>query len=576
MNAVLDAISIEDYETLFTGRSTADFADPSLYERIVGDFENVVFPADVDDSLVGARVPNGLSVSREISFTFVQALRDVISDFQNHRVNPLRALLKVKSGQIDPQAFSPISGKVRDLNNAIETWPDVQTVRNDIRTTIKQALGEGYAPTSLSIKSDLADDADKLLQALRLFVGEDGDTYEGGISELSLGGANLIYLTLKLLELQYQSTHRPIANFLFVEEPESHIHTHVQKTLFERLDYHDTQIVYSTHSPQLSEVSNVERVNVLGRGSGAWRAFQPATGLSKREIRRVNRYLDAVRSNLLFAKSVILVEGDAEEILIPALVKSVLGVSLDELGISLINIRSTGFENVATLFHDTRIQKRCSIVTDSDTAFISLDIASDATALERARMTRAARSQKVGIERKSRLEGLVINNPWLHLSLAPHTFEVDFATEGNKQILVSVLDEVYRKQAKIDAAKAELRSASMSLYGMRAIQMAKKAGKGWFAILVASKVDHNAAIPRYILEAIAFAHGEPTKAVWAHVFTYRMACIRADGNHEDDEVEALEQRIAAYALGDLSLTDLKTELSSTFPADRLLDVLDAF
>jgi putative ATP-dependent endonuclease of OLD family len=58
------------------------------------------------------------------------------------------------------------------------------------------------------------------------------------------------------------------------------------------------------------------------------------------------------------------VEGDAEEILIPILVKRVLGVSLDELGISLINIRSTGFENVAVLFHDARIQKRCSIITD--------------------------------------------------------------------------------------------------------------------------------------------------------------------------------------------------------------------
>ena len=45
----------------------------------------------------------------------------------------------------------------------------------------------------------------------------------------------------------------------------------------------------------------------------------------------------------------ILVEGDAEEILIPQMVKKAYGVSLDELGISLINIRSTGFKNVAQL-----------------------------------------------------------------------------------------------------------------------------------------------------------------------------------------------------------------------------------
>ena len=40
----------------------------------------------------------------------------------------------------------------------------------------------------------------------------------------------------------------------------------------------------------------------------------------------VQRYLDAVRSNLLFAKSVLLVEGDAEEILIPVMFKKVLGL----------------------------------------------------------------------------------------------------------------------------------------------------------------------------------------------------------------------------------------------------------
>jgi putative ATP-dependent endonuclease of OLD family len=84
--------------------------------------------------------------------------------------------------------------------------------------------------------------------------------------------------------------------------------------------------------------------------------------------------LDAVRSNLLFAKSVILVEGDVEEILIPILIKLVLGVSVDELGISVINIRSTGFKNVAVLFHDLRIKKRCAIITDLDKAFFNITV----------------------------------------------------------------------------------------------------------------------------------------------------------------------------------------------------------
>jgi len=41
-----------------------------------------------------------------------------------------------------------------------------------------------------------------------------------------------------------------------IEEPEAHIHTHIQKTLFDRLNYPETQVIYSTHSTHISEVNN--------------------------------------------------------------------------------------------------------------------------------------------------------------------------------------------------------------------------------------------------------------------------------------------------------------------------------
>ena len=258
-------ITIADYETVFTGRSELDFSDEAVYREVVGDFENCVFNRETEHPGIGARLPVFLSVTKEISFTFIQALRDVISEFHNNRTNPLLTLLKSKSGEIAPETMAPIVQQVQDLNSSIEALEDVQEVRTNIRDTIKDAAGETYSPSSLSIKSDLSDEADKLFQSLRLFVGESSEKYEGAIHELSLGGANLIFLTLKLLEFKYQRTREPIANFLLIEEPEAHIHTHIQKTLFDRIAYADTQIIYSTHSTHISEVSNVKNVNILGR-----------------------------------------------------------------------------------------------------------------------------------------------------------------------------------------------------------------------------------------------------------------------------------------------------------------------
>lgn len=45
LQTLLDDITIQDnYETFFTGKSTADFNDPAVYKELVGDFENVIFP----------------------------------------------------------------------------------------------------------------------------------------------------------------------------------------------------------------------------------------------------------------------------------------------------------------------------------------------------------------------------------------------------------------------------------------------------------------------------------------------------------------------------------------------------
>lgn len=569
-------ISIEDYETIFTGRSEADFSDENFYKEVVGDFDNVRFSEEIEFPIIGAKIPSVLSVSKEISFTFVQALRDVVSEFHNNRTNPLFSLLKGKSGDIDPVAFQSITDGVKALNDSIEALQDVQVVRSDIRDTIKDAAGEAYSPASLSIKSDLPDEADKLFQSLKLFVGESGEGYEGPIHELSLGGANLIFLTLKLLEFKYQKAKQSIANFLLIEEPEAHIHTHIQKTLFDKLQYDETQIIYSTHSTHISEVSNVQNINILGREASRCEAYQPSIGLSEEEIGNVQRYLDAVRSNLLFAKSVILVEGDAEEILIPTLVKKVLGVSLDELGISLINIRSTGFQNVAVLFHDDRIRKRCSIVTDLDKSIIDTAIVAGDTEDVQNRKKKYLGSQEKGIARKASLEATFNGNQWISSFFAPHTFEVDFVSAGNARKMVGILPDVYKDKATIATAKAELESTDVALYGQRALTIANNYGKGWLAILLGKKIDPDIAIPEYILRAIAFAHPTVKKEVWFNVLDYRLKLLEDDLVTTTEQCNEFRQKLTAFMKGEIDFVGIRNEMLAAFPDDRINDVLKVF
>lgn len=573
LNKILDEITINDnYETFFTGKSTADFNDPEIYKELVGDFENVIFPSKIDSSKFGTKIPHQLSISKEVSFTFIKALRDVVNDFHNNRTNPLLTLLKNKSGEIKDSDYQPISDLVDELNEGIEGLEDVQNIRKDIKSTIQDAVGLTYSPSSLSIKSSLPSEADKLLQSLKLFIGEPDEDYEGGIHELSLGGANLIFLTLKLLEFKYRKSKDTFANFLIIEEPEAHIHNHIQKTLFDKLDYEDTQIIYSTHSTQISEVSNVKNINILAKKRNYAEVFQPSNGLLPNNITQIQRYLDAIRTNLLFAKGVLLVEGDAEEILIPQMVKKAYGVSLDELGISLINIRSTGFKNVAQLFHDNRIRRKCSILTDLDDAICDTTINDgDNEALIKYKK-KVENSKKKGLERKVDFDDFEKNNDWLKTFYADYTFEVDFVMDGNAWEVIQIINEVYVDKPTIELTKKELEDKKVAVFGKRVLTMANQEGKGWFAIMLGEYISYKTIVPKYIIEAIAFAKESYSKNIIADVIEYRMNKNAKD----DDKIDftLLKEIISNYRINKATIDEVIVEIKNRISADQILTFIE--
>lgn len=480
-----------------------------------------------------------MSISKEVSFTFIKALRDVVSDFQDNKKNPLLTLLKSKSEELNDDDSELISNKVKDLNETIEDLNDIKEITNNISETIKEAVGTTYSPSSLSIKSNLPNEAEKLFHALKLFIGEPGEDYEGSIHELSLGGANLIFLTLKLLEYKYRKEKDRIANFLLIEEPEAHIHTHIQKALFDKIEYEDTQIIYSTHSTHISEVSNISNMNIINRFKNHSEVYQPFKGLKDEERMHIQRFLDAIRCNILFAKSVILVEGDAEEILIPIMVKETLGVSLDELGISLINVRSTGFENLALLFHNQRIKKRCAIITDLDKSITG----------------KVTKAYKLGLSRKEKLRGLKNRSKWIGSFFAEHTFEIEFIKAGNVDEILSTIEDVYVDNATIKISEEDIKSGDIKKYGKRILTMAGNKGKGWYAILLSKYITPSICIPKYILDAILFAKFEFSKELLVQMIGYVLGTYK-----ESKKINNLKNKLKSYDEGDISFDDIKKSL----------------
>jgi len=543
----LETLTVDNYEALVTGRAEADILDDELYASLVGNFADAEFP-DPDEEDQGEFGVRMGPIHPEISCTFAPALRDVVSDLRGYRSNPLLALLRGTESTIQLADAERIVKAITDLNVDISSLKEIRDISAGIQGTLHSTVGHTYSP-SVGIESALPDRIDKLLQRLTVRVGDaTSSEYRGDLSEQSLGGANLIYLALKLLEYELKLSSDRVAHFLLIEEPEAHIHTHIQKTLFEKQSAKRTQVIVSTHSTHVSSAAKIRSVNVLAQKREYAEVYQPARGLGDAAARRTERYLDAVRSTLLFAKGVVLVEGVAELVMIPSLLNAVFGMSPDEMGVSVISMDSAFFEHVAIVFHDDRIRRRCAIVTDHDQPFFELPASPDDDNDEEKHARAAAKS---GANRYAALNDLSAKSSWISAFFADHTFEVDFLEASNAFEICKVVEDIYSQAAAKQKASKAIENDELAVSGREVLRLAGKLGKGWFALLLAEKLKVNTYIPSYILRAVAFAAaGSLDRDALKRMAVHRVA----DTNCSKDlkkalpDVEALQKMPAAEVI----------------------------
>lgn len=527
-------IKISDYEFYYTSRAQTDFTDKDIYTKIVGDLEKgqCSDPDEDDDRILGCKL-NIADVQDHISVVFIDALRDVASELGKPK-NPIRRIIESVESLIKESELNTIKSEIVQLNKSISEVEQVELVGRKINEKLLDMIGMVYSP-EIILQSGLKDDINSLSRYLFMKPSKQND-----IDSLGLGHLNMIYMALKIVEYEVNRT-RELINIMIIEEPEAHIHTHIQRTLFDKLkvtkDY--TQIITTTHSTHLAEVSEVKNINILKSIGSNSISMQPSQGLDefgKKNLQLKNlklsdcieRYLDSKRSVLLFSKGVVLVEGDGEEILIPNLIKNALGVSLDEMGIGLVNVGSVSFEYIASLFSEERIKRTCAIVTDDDIQIVETDS-----------KLYKAEAEKRGKSRKKKLADLYGTNPWVESFFAPHTLEVDFAladARANSDYISEVVELNYVDTNTIKRHKENLKQGTDAACANTVLTLARDMGKGWYATTLSNYIDIAVTVPQYILGAIAFA----SKEVISIDIVFKMIEYSLSG-YDEKEVLALKK-----------------------------------
>ncbi|MBO9508300.1 AAA family ATPase [Thalassospira sp. A3_1] len=293
------------------------------------------------------------------------ALRDVEGELRNYRASPLTRL--IEACEIDQTEQNALIAILDDANKKIEQSKTIAEIANSIDTSFKGVSGPAFEMDSTLGLS--AANFQAIIRNLKILLSDLAlESFEP--SRNGLGMNNILYIAILMEYLDRRKKRGNSAGQLvLLEEPEAHLHPQLQSSLLIALRSKGVQILLSSHSTQITSLAPFSSLISLTKradSSIASSNLASNSNLTPDDVSDLERYLDSTKSNLLFARKVMLVEGAAELYLIPALYEAVHKGNLEREGISIIAIHGVHFDVYASLFSTGNLEKKCAIVADGD------------------------------------------------------------------------------------------------------------------------------------------------------------------------------------------------------------------
>ena len=297
--------------------------------------------------------------------TYLRPLRDAERSLTAGRGSRLSQILhhteQVKTAGIpydstcDPQTIDLAKLNVLGIgdlaNDLLKKQKGIVDTRHTIDTHLDRlAISKDEIKSSIMVSGATSSDDVRLRQLL-----EKLDLELGGLGQLGLGSNNLLFMACELLLLSQEDEGNKL---LLIEEPEAHLHTQrqlrVMQSLQEQAAAHVLQIIVTTHSPNLASAIELNNMVIIRKGK-AFSLAEGLTELSTSDYRFLKRFLDVTKANLFFACGVSIVEGDAENILLPTLA-SLLDRDFTAHGVSIVNVGGVGLRRFARIFQRKNMQ----------------------------------------------------------------------------------------------------------------------------------------------------------------------------------------------------------------------------
>lgn len=334
---------------------------------------------------------------RKFDYQFLNAIRDVERDMFSGRNTLLKRVIdffmdyEIKSdGRLDEIQKSE---KIRERKDEFAENADeiinklhmrLEAGNQEILSYAKD-IGASFDKSEPGFEGELTES--ELYSVLKLIIKQEtGMTLP--VDKNGLGYNNLIFMSLLLAKMQadsdgkYMGSNAKVFPMLVIEEPEVHLHPTMQDKFIKFLNKNIEQkkvkqVFITTHSTFITAAVQLDDLICLYRdGNKAHIAYPGRTFWEDTEGKQINeiskkyvqRFLDATKSNMLFAERIILVEGIAEQLLIPILAEY-MGTSLADNHVAVLQVGGRYFEHFLRLFdqkNPTAINRKIACITDID------------------------------------------------------------------------------------------------------------------------------------------------------------------------------------------------------------------
>jgi predicted ATP-dependent endonuclease of OLD family len=290
-----------------------------------------------------------------------------------------RLLYRVLRQRSDTR-YADLKERLLDLEEAIRSNAALSGIKDDVAKLLERVslmtAGEDHSIDFLFS----APDATEMLKKIGMIYGANPIT----VARNGLGRNNLLYVALVLSQLAKAADPSPsnedfvCFRFVGIEEPEAHLHPHLQDHLANNIEeihkeYSDSlQLLLTSHSTHIAAKLLLGNTAVLFRDeqTGKIASHYVLDGIDpvkeRDSIRFLSLYLDATKSRMFFARRLILVEGIAEQTVIPVLFEQLTANTLESIGCTIVNVNGVAFRHFLKVVRNGFF-KRCVVLTDQDT-----------------------------------------------------------------------------------------------------------------------------------------------------------------------------------------------------------------